>query len=198
MLKEKEGMVPALILTLICVITTLLLAFTNNLTKDKIAVAEEKAAMDQMKALLPQAEEFTPMAEDKKTQLLDFANVKPEDVLAFNEAKASGQTVGYVLTVQTKGYGGQVPIMVGIDSNTNTINGVAILTNEETPGLGKKVENKAFTDQFKGKAADKAFTLKEAKGSQQKLDAVTGATISSNSVLNSLNKIVKIFKEIAQ
>lgn len=198
MLKEKEGMVPAIVLTVICILTALLLALTNSVTKDGIEKAEEKAAMDQMKTLLPDAEEFVAIPEDVKADVLDMTRVKAEDVLAFNEAKKAGQTIGYVITIQQKGYGGQLPIMVGIDSVKKEITGVGILTNEETPGLGKKVEKPDFLNQFKGKSAVKNFALKPASESQQKLDAVTGATISSSSVLRSLNNTIKIFKEISQ
>ena len=54
---------------------------------------------------------------------------------------------GYVVTAQSKGYGGMLKVMVGIDSN-GVITGTEVLENNETQGLGSKVSEHAFMDQY--------------------------------------------------
>lgn len=199
MLKEKEGMVPAIVLTVICVVTALLLSLTNTVTKDRIAQAEANAKVELMQGIFPDADEFTALTPEKTLELATKAKVRPaENLVEVNEAKKGGNVVGYVMQIQSGGYGGPVPIMVAIDKASKTITGVAVMTNDETPGLGKKVENKNFLDQFKGKPADKEFVLKDPGAQKQKLDAVTGATITSNSVLKSINNALKVFSTVAE
>ncbi len=195
MLKEREGMMPAIVLTIVCVITGLLLAFTNNVTKDKIALAEQNAAMEQMRALLPEASEFTALTEEELTELTEGENIK--GLTSVFEAKADGEMKGYVFTAETKGYGGMLPLMLAV-RNDGTISGMSIMTNEETPGLGKKVESPDFTNQFNEKPADKNFNYRDPSDSQQKMDAVTGATISSASVMSSVNKALKAYRALVQ
>lgn len=190
MLKDKDGIVPAAVLTIICIITALLLAFTNSITKDKIIEAEKKAATEKMQSILPKAKNF------KEIDKVNLEKVKKEyeGVTAIYEAEDESGKIGYVIQVESKGYGGMLPIMVAINKDKK-IEGVSIMTNNETPGLGKKVENPTFTNQFKMKDIKK-FALKNLKSDEQQLDFRTGATISSNSVKNSINKALDAFIKI--
>ena len=78
--------------------------------------------------------------------------------------------------------------MVGLDSGFG-IKGVSILSQTETPGLGSMITESLFTDQFKELSASD-IALKTDGG---KIDAVTGATISSRAVVNAVKeKMVEI------
>ena len=72
----------------------------------------------------------------------------------------------------------------------NTLTGVKIAETKESPGIGKKIEEAAFTDQFTGKPADKEFALKPS-ADQTGVDQIAGATISSAAVVGALNDAVK-------
>lgn len=74
-----------------------------------------------------------------------------------------------------KGYGGMVNVMVGFEVATGRLVGICVTTHKETPGLGTRVAEPAFTKQFKGKEPAKA-ALKKDGGD---IDAVSGATYSS-------------------
>ncbi len=98
---------------------------------------------------------------------------------------------GYVLIVRGSGYTKSVPIetMVGVDADGNVV-GVKIINQQETPGLGDKVmEIKAgesdpwFTRQFIGKTAEDNLLVVKDGGA---IDAISGATISSRAVTNSI------------
>jgi electron transport complex protein RnfG len=71
-----------------------------------------------------------------------------------------------------------------------------VLSNDETPGLGKKVEQNTFLRQFVNRAADKLFALKVESSKQLPIDAVSGATISSRAVTESVNIAVRFFQDL--
>ncbi len=58
------------------------------------------------------------------------------------------------------------------------ITGINVISQAETPGLGSKITEPKFTDKFKGKSIAEIDTI----------DGVTGATISSNAVKNSIKE----------
>ena len=66
----------------------------------------------------------------------------------------------------------------------------------ETPGLGQKVTNTSFWEQFKGKSGEISVSRTEA-GKDEVL-AITGATISTKSVVASVNEALKIFDTVAK
>ena len=115
---------PIVVLGVICLVTSLLLAVTNNVTAPIIAENAVKTANATRQALLPSADTFTEVA--------------PET---------------YVITAQAKGYGGEVPVMVAFNAE-GTIEAVQFLDNDETPGLGQKVKSEAFQSQFSGMPAE--------------------------------------------
>ena len=96
---------------------------------------------------------------------------------------------GYILIARGKGYSSTIEIMVGVDIE-GAITGVKVLFQQETPGLGDKIEEIRagedapwFTRQFIGKSASDNLSLKKDSGF---IDAISGATISSRAVTNSI------------
>ena len=96
---------------------------------------------------------------------------------------------GYILIALGKGYSSTIETMVGVDIE-GTVTGVKVLFQQETPGLGDKIEEIRagedapwFTSQFIGKSIPDNLTLTKDGGV---IDAITGATISSSAVTNSI------------
>ena len=131
---------PIVVLGVICLVTSLLLAVTNNVTAPIIAENAVKTANATRQALLPSADTFTEVAPETPT----------EGVTAIYKADNDS---GYVITAQAKGYGGEVPVMVAFNAE-GTIEAVQFLDNDETPGLGQKVKSEAFQSQFSGMPAE--------------------------------------------
>ena len=156
---------PIVVLGVICLVTSLLLAVTNNVTAPIIAENAVKTANATRQALLPSADTFTEVAPETPT----------EGVTAIYKADNDS---GYVITAQAKGYGGEVPVMVAFNAE-GTIEAVQFLDNDETPGLGQKVKSEAFQSQFSGMPAEE-FGLSD-------IDAITGATISSGAAASALS-----------
>ena len=110
---------PIVVLGVICLVTSLLLAVTNNVTAPIIAENAVKTANATRQALLPSADTFTEVAPETPT----------EGVTAIYKADNDS---GYVITAQAKGYGGEVPVMVAFNAE-GTIEAVQFLDNDETP-----------------------------------------------------------------
>ena len=168
-----------LILGIICLVATLILAFTYEMTKPLIAAARDREEQKALKAIMPEADLFKPGTAGE---------------IEYFEALKGPALIGYCLKVTGSGYGGYIRIIVGIDTG-GVIKGVRILEHQETPGLGSKINETRqgdnepyFLRQFNGK---NAMTVKVKSG----IDAITGATISSKAVTDAINKTVVEFME---
>ena len=102
------------------------------------------------------------------------------------EAKAGGEVVGYIFNTISGGYGGDLPVMTGINMD-GTIVGIRIGSNSETPGLGSQVEEPAFTDSFVGKSTDSKIVAVGAPAANNEVQLISGATVSTDGVLYGVN-----------
>ncbi len=101
----------------------------------------------------------------------------------------AGKRAGWVAKAAAQGYADRVELLVGFDPAVETITGLFILDQKETPGLGNKIVEDGWRAQFTGKALNKS--LKVVKGGAKALheiDAISGATISSVCVTTLINK----------
>jgi len=159
---------PIIVLTVICLVVSGLLAVTHSVTQPIIDASIQRAADASRIALLPEADSF------EKVEYTD-------DVIT--EVWKAKNGTGFVLTGSSKGYGGQVPVTVGIDAS-GTITGISIGENSESAGIGKKVEETSFTDQFKGKT------------SADGVDAISGASFSSKAVFAVVNAAAAAYQTV--
>ncbi len=168
----KEFAIPTVALFLICLIATALLAVTNEVTAPKIAELAEKTEIETRQLVLPSAS--------------DFGEVKdiPNGGTYVEGKDSNGNLVGYVFVTTTKGYGGDVKIMTGIDLE-GKVAGISPLELNETAGLGMKAQNESFLSQFEGRVKDIAVNKNSASGNE--IQALTGATITSNAVTGAVN-----------
>lgn len=160
------------ILFLITAVCTGLVAFANEITKAPIAAKEMEIKEDAMKKVMPEADDFEEM---QKSQEIEEAYL----------AIKGGQAIGYAVSVAPKGYGGPINMMVGITKD-GVVEGVEVLSHAETPGLGDNVTAPEFTNQFK----DKTLAINIIKGgsaAEDEISAITGATITSESVTHGVN-----------
>lgn len=172
MKSTKFPLRPTLILGVICLLAALLLAALNRVTTPVIAENELETANAVYAALLPEADGFTRL---------------PSDIEGVTAVMKANNGVGYVITAQSRGYGGQVPAAVAFSAD-GVILGVTMMDNSETPGLGQKVTEPAFSAQFAGKTAE-PLTIDE-------IDAVTGATISSRAAVSAIDLAIAAYREI--
>lgn len=174
----KEILVPTVSLFLICAVATALLGMTNSVTEEKIKeVAAETSAKARLK-VCENAESF-----EEKTD---------KDGNAYFVAKdKGGNTVGYAVTTEDKSYGGKIEVMTGLSAD-GKITGVEILAIDDTPGLGMNAKKDSFRNEYVGKSG--ALTVSKSASADSEIQALTGATITSNAVTRCVNKATEIYK----
>lgn len=180
----KEIALPALMLFLISAICTALLAGTNLLTKDKIAEIAIKTE-NEAKAAVIQAESFS----DALTATADGKNYTYYKALSDNN-----DTLGYVVQITVKSYGGDLSCMVGISAKDEKITGVEITSINDTAGLGMKAQTPEFLEQYFGKS--EGVKVNKNSSSDTEIKAITGATITSQAVTDAVNEAFGVLSQI--
>jgi len=172
-LKSKK-LYPVIFLTLIVLISVSLLLYINSFTSRVVEAKNREKIRAVLEEVFP---DLTDFEEDG-----DIYLIYTEDVLQ-----------GYAFSTSGSGYGGEISMLIGIDTDYR-IKDIGVLSHSETPGLGGKITEQSFTGQFKGlEAGDVA--LSEDGGS---IDAITGATISSRAVTEAVyEKMVEIIEKLS-
>ncbi|MBR3587974.1 MAG: FMN-binding protein [Clostridia bacterium] len=176
----KEIAVPAITLFLIAAICTAILAVTDSVTAPKIAEnnAQTEIAARQL------------VFKDAKA----FSDVKTVEEASYVEAlDETGTVIGYVFTTSSKGYGGEIKIMTGIGAD-GKVTGMEILAIEETAGLGMNAKKDDFKNQYVSNTGD--FTVVKSDAGENEIQALTGATITSQAVTDAVNNAVEIFRTV--
>lgn len=178
-LNPKAVVKPAVSLFLICLVVTALLAGVNLLTADRIVALSVQKAEDSQKVVLPEAASFETVDED---------TVKGLD--------GSGELAGYVITTEAKGYGGTVEVMTGITAD-GSVSGVVLLSQNETPGLGANAAKDSFREQYQQAVPESGFeVIKPGAAADGQIQAMTGATITSQAVTDAVNQAVAKYQTL--
>jgi electron transport complex protein RnfG len=109
----------------------------------------------------------------------------------FRAFDAAGRQVGWVVPASGQGFADRIEILIGLDVRAKTITGLYVLDQKETPGLGNKITTTEFLRQFAGRSAAEALVVVKTASSGNEIQAITGATISSKSVCDIVNKAVE-------
>ena len=174
-----------LILTLITVIAGFLLGVVYEVTKTPIAQSQETAKKEAWQAVFSDVKLDDFKAEDVDQKAADKA-VKDMGVNATIDEVCTAGDAGYVITTTDKdGYGGDIQVSVGIQSD-GTVTGVSFLSLSETAGLGMKAKEPSFYEQYVGKNPTK-FAVSKDGGDGEQIDALSGATITSRAVTGAVN-----------
>lgn len=200
MAKNKSGIIKnTFILVAVTFVAILALAVVNQITKGPIEQAEIAARAEIYKVVYADANSFTEientekLLEDAPAMLaengLDGCTIN--DVLAVTNA--SGSVEGYVIAATSpSGYGGDIQIALGIKDGKLT--GFDVVSNSETAGLGSKCTNDDFTSQFDGKSAAKLEYTKSGAAEPNQIDAISGATITTNAVTEAANAAIVFYQ----
>ncbi|MFH0952843.1 MAG: FMN-binding protein [Verrucomicrobiota bacterium] len=117
------------------------------------------------------------------------------DQAAFRATDAEGRHVGWVIPARGQGFADVLELLIGLDKDVQQITGLYVLDQKETPGLGNKIVEDVWRAQFAGKKLATELVVTKAKPKQdQEVQAVTGATISSDSVVGIVNGAVAKFR----
>lgn len=199
---NKSIMKDAAMLTIITLIAGLLLGFVYEVTKEPIAKQKEITKQEAFKTVFADAKEFVKddsIDINKAPEVLAEAGYPEERI---DEALAAldenGNIIGYVMNVTTgEGYSGDISFSMGIKLD-GTVNGYQILSINETAGLGMKAKDDAFKDQYANKKVDSFVLTKTGAKAENEIDAISGATITTNAMTNGMNAGIAYFKSITE
>ena len=196
----KSMLKDAMILFVITLLAGALLGVVYEVTKEPIAAQQEKAKNEAYQEVFAQAAGFEDIAMKP--------DLAPEDLTAYvkqlgydvdinNIAGAwdeGGNELGYVITVTDhEGYGGDIQFSMGI-TNDGILNGISILSISETAGLGMRAEE-VLKPQFVNKEITEFSYTKTGVAADNQIDAISGATITTNAVVNGVNAGIAVFNE---
>ncbi|MDE6789906.1 MAG: FMN-binding protein [Ruminococcus sp.] len=166
----KENIMPSIVLTIICIVASLLLVFAHELTKENIAEQKQIRFNSSVESLFGQTE----------STLLDdnFGEDSVQAIAVTPDGKTAVQVVA-------DGYSKDgINVLIGIDEN-GVLSGIEFVSLGETPGLGSKVRDNAdFREQFYG-----------ASETDVPLDSISGATFSSNGMKKAVDTALKVYTE---
>jgi Na+-translocating ferredoxin:NAD+ oxidoreductase subunit G len=166
-------------LTLISLGASACLGFVYQMTKAPIELSILTKKLEAIKQVVPA---FDNNPNDEMYRLPTAEG----DSLDIYPAKLGNDTVGYaVLTYTKKGFSGNINMMAGFKTDGTIVN-ITVLDHKETPGLGTKMTEPQFKDQFMDKNPGE-FKLKVKKDGGP-VDAITAATISSRAFCDAVDR----------
>lgn len=196
-------------LALICLVSAGLLAFVYKITKEPIAQAEQAKQKDAIEKVVAG---FNNNPADEKTEV----TISDGSKFAVFPAKKDGEIIGVAIEANTtKGFSGEIKVMVGFDINGKILN-YSVLQHAETPGLGSKMDEwfrpaakkeKSLVEKifgFEVKSVDRQSSIIDLNPATDKLavakdggkiDAITAATISSKAFLDAVERAYEAFQK---
>ena len=186
----KELFRLTVVLTVICSLAATALALVYTITKDPIAYQQRLKKLNAIKAVQPDYD-------NEPDQ--DFIDLKTDEqaegdrgLTRFYITRKGGATTGVVFMTSAVGYGGLIDLMVGLNPE-GTITGIQVLRHTETPGLGAKITQDTFLQQFTERNLQNTnWSLKKEGGD---IDQISGATISPQAVVKALNQGLTFFSD---
>ena len=170
------------ILTSVCIICGFLLSFIFGMAAEKI----ERNAVERIERAVFQ---LAPRADRME-------EIKLQDTAVYKLFDTENQLIGYGFLGKGMGYQGQIVILGVIDSSLEYLEGIEIVESVETPGLGARIQEDSFKEQFKRRGIAKPIEcIKEVVSKDNQIQAITAATVSSKAVANILNKRIEELKQ---
>ena len=180
-----------LFMIIISAVFSALLAGANVFARSSI---EANQALDMQRSLLYALD----MPNDgtdagiRQTYASGVTEVTLEERTVPAKTAADGSVASYAFPFKGPGLWGSIEGYMGISADGKTITGIVFTSHSETPGLGGRIDEDWFKDQFRGLAVPSSgtMTLKDAGGTGD-IDAITGATSTSRAVIALVNSTLE-------
>ena len=183
----REMIKMIVVLTILCSFSGGLLAAIRNGTKDKIET--QQLTFVKGPAIMAILEGASNAPIDDRFKLEDQGIERNFFIGVFD-----GKAGSVAFESSGKGFGGDIGIMVGVNTSNDSIVGVGVTTHSETPGVGSKAKSDpSFVAQFKDKPLVGAFQVKSDGG---QVDALSGATVTSRGVSVALTDAGAIYERL--
>jgi len=172
----------------------LLIAVTSAALSPRIRQNEINKRNNMVTVLLPEAKNFVLLDEQIEIQSLQG---KMEKLEIYKAMSAADECVGWSFEAAGSGFADKIKLVIALDKNFEKIAGFDVLSSNETPGFGDQIKYDYFRDQFKGAPAGelKLVTIGERSKIDSEIVAISGATISSEAVVEIVSNSVTKVKE---
>ena len=187
--KFKTRIFPVLFMLVITLVFISVTTVIYTLTKDTIKFNE---TIRFKRAVLYSAEILTPEEPDKIEEIYveRVEEIKDEDgnIKYFKVFADDLESVDANVVIKTgAGLWGEITMAVAFDSEIESIKGVEVIDQNETPGLGGRISESWFKEQFRGKISPLTKVAEGEQAGKNQFQAVTGATYSTNAVMDIVN-----------
>jgi len=147
-------------------------------------------------ALLPDAKNFVL---DKEIEIESIQG-KKEKIEVYRAMSEEDECVGWSFNADGSGFADKIELVVAVDKDFEKLAGFDVLASNETPGFGDQIKYDYYRDQFKGAPAEelKLVTSGEPKNIDAEIVAISGATVSSEAVVEIINSFLTQIKEQMQ
>lgn len=180
----KENLKLGMILFIFTALAGLILGFAYDITKEPIA-RQDRINSSAIGEVLPAAKDVRPV---------DVKIPEGSIITAVNGAYDGDKLVGHTIRLTAKGFHGKIDMVLGVTVD-GKLGGIKILNHSETPGLGANIVKESFKKQFQGKSIDNVLeVVKTGAASENQIDAISGATISSTAVTKGVNDALAFYK----
>lgn len=190
---KNSNIIQAWLVLLLCLCFGSALAAVHVVLSPAIEANKINETREKVPGLVLGEKKALALAQTDETLEIDTTPIQVEKSgrnISYTVYKAllKGERVGWVIKSSGQGYADKIELLVGVNADADLISGLFILDQKETPGLGNKVAGEGWRNQFIGKPADHRLVVTKAGASKpEEIDAVTGATISSRSVVQIIN-----------
>ena len=177
-----------MVLVAVAVITSALLAWINHATEEPIRKQNEMALANGIMEVMGTTS-LTVTSDDTLRKSIDG---KEQTFVVHKTADKNGGFLGAAVESTTMGFGGDLKVLVGFDTNGKVL-GYTLLQASETPGLGAKAD-KWFQKDGKGsiigKTCEQPLTVNKDGGD---VEAITASTITSRAFLKAVNQAYQVY-----
>ena len=180
---DSKNIKDIITLCLITFVLAIMLSFVKYITNDVILSQNNNKISSAYKALMPEFDHSSDYSSYLSNIDINTDININSCLLAYN---SNNEKIGYIITTTNKGYHGDIKLIVGVDNNLNVVGLAYPEVLSETPGLGMRVTEPEFANQFIGKSSNSIDTV----------DTISGATISSTAVKNSVILDLRIVEKL--
>jgi len=182
----KESLRMIIVLTFFAALSGGVLGWFNSFTEKRVEMNKLKELQNSLKAV-------TEM--DPKTDA--YENIVKEKDFEIYKIISGTQVKAYAIVGEGNGYQDKIRLIFGVKPDFSEIIALKVLEEKETPGLGAKIESPDYLAQWKGKGANSKLELvKTPPKTKYEVQAISGATISSTTVVNIVNKSLERARRI--
>ncbi len=175
----------------------LLIAMTNAALSERIELNKAAKLNDLTKALLPGAEVFQSVEADIEVELPDGSREKTK---IFEVFAGDRQRLGWSFNAHGSGFAGPVELVIAVDKDFEKIMGFDVLASSETPGFGDQIKSDYYRKQYAGAPTESLALVKtgDPTVADAQIIAITGATVSSEAVVEIVSRFVTQIKSQVQ